>query len=226
MEKSLNGRIGVLGGTFDPVHLGHLLLAEQAVDRLDLDHVVWIPAAIAPHPTIKQATHQKHRLEMVQLATAGNPRFLVDDRELRRGGQSYTVDTLLELHQEHPAATLLLLMGSDSLAGFPLWREPHRICQLAHVIVIVRGGQPAPDMKILERYLPTDFSPVAQENHESGSFSQLVSDHLMQMPEMEISSTDIRERARLGKSIRYMVPGAVEAYIQSNGLYGEKSQAG
>ena len=208
MEKSLNGRVSILGGTFDPVHFGHLLLAEQAAEQLHLDHIVWIPAATAPHQTLKHSTDQKHRLEMVKLAIAGNPRFSVDDRELRRGGQSYTVDTLEELQRDFTDAQWVLLMGGDSLSGFPMWRDPQRICALAHVIVIARGGHELPDLTVLARFLPNAIRS-----------QDLASSHLLITPQVEISSTDIRDRVRLGKSIRYLVPAAVEAYICANKLY-------
>lgn len=233
-ERPLSGRVGVLGGTFDPVHVGHLLLAEQARDQLQLDHLLWIPAAIAPHPQLKRSTSMDHRLEMVRLATAGNPHFSVDDRELRRGGSSYTVETLGELHRAFPEVQWILLMGADSLDGFPKWRDPNRICQLAKVVVVVRGGMPPPDMGILERYLPkspgtnqgnvgsTDHSPDVLDSPDS------LDEHVLSMPECEISSSDIRNRVASGRSIRYMVPAAVEAYIQSHGLYrsGESDRPG
>lgn len=222
-EKSLSGRVGILGGTFDPVHLGHLLLAEQAAEQLRLQHVLWIPAAIAPHQKIKHSTDQKQRLEMVQLATAGNPRFTVDDRELRRGGQSYTVDTLQELQRDFPEVEWILLMGGDSLRGLPMWRDPHRICALAQVVVVTRGGQAPPDMQILANYLPASTdSEAAFQKDTHAELQGIIDNHLLPMPQLEISSTDIRDRVKLGKSIRYMVPAAVEAFIVANGLYREQ----
>jgi len=218
-QQPLLGPVGILGGTFDPVHLGHLLLAEQAREQLRLNHILWIPAATAPHPQIKQSTQMNHRLEMVRLATAGNPHFSVDDREIVRGGSSYTVDTLTELHQEFPMAEWVLLMGADSLSGFPLWRDPHRICQLSRVVVLARGGHPPPDLRILAEYLPDAQVENHQNTQSPLSLKDTIAEHWIGMPQCEVSSTDIRRRVAASLSIRYMVPAAVEAYIQTHGLY-------
>lgn len=201
-------RIGIWGGTFDPVHFGHLLVAEQARERLQLDHVRWIPAAVAPHVELKMATDAKHRLAMVQLATSGNSGFVCDDRELNRGGKSYTIETLQELRSQFPKTELILLIGADSLRELSKWREPSQICLAAQVVVVARGGQPAPDLRVLNSFLP-----------EPKSAEQLRQDHLLPMPQIELSSTDIRNRVALGHSIRYMVPAAVEAYIIEHGLF-------
>lgn len=200
--------IGIWGGTFDPVHFGHLLIAERSREQLNLSHVRWIPAAVAPHVELKSATDSKHRLAMLQLAIAGNAGFVCDDRELNRGGKSYTIDTLQEMKREFPKAELVLLMGADSLREFANWREPGRICQAARVVVVARGGQPAPDLRLLNAFLP-----------QSKPVEQLQRDHLLQMPQIELSSTEIRNRVSLRKTIRYMVPAAVEAYIIEQGLF-------
>lgn len=207
-EQKKGDWVGILGGTFDPVHLGHLLLAEEARDRLELQKVVWIPAATAPHVELKEATPPSHRLEMVRLATAGNAGFEVDDRELRRGGHSYSVDTLRELHAESPSTQWVFLMGADSLAAFHQWREPQRLCELARVVVVARGGGEPPDLEHLARFLPNQVSAA-----------QLWAEHYLAVPQLEISSTDLRRRVAEGRTIRYSVPGAVEAYIAANGLY-------
>ena len=207
-ESSLQGTVGILGGSFDPVHLGHLLLAEHAREQFGLSKVCWIPAATAPYPQPKQSTRQDHRLEMVRLATSGNSGFIVDDRELGRGGKSYTVETLEQLHKEFPAVNWVLFMGADSLNTFRLWKQPQRICQLAHVVAVKRGGQPPPDLDSLAEFLP---NPPASPDWQAR--------HSMIMPQIEISSTDIRARVERGQSIRYMVPPAVEAYINAHGVY-------
>lgn len=207
-QSDLQGTVGILGGSFDPVHLGHLLLAEHAREQFGLSKVCWIPASAAPYQQLKQSTRQDHRLEMVRLATSGNDGFVVDDRELVRGGSSYTVETLEELHKEFPLVNWVLLMGADSLRTFRSWRQPQRICQLARVIAVSRGGQPPPDIECIAEFLP---------NPPSGPSWK--SEHSMTMPQIEISSTDIRSRIERGRSIRYMVPPAVEAYINAHGLY-------
>ncbi len=207
-ENSDIRRVGIWGGTFDPVHIGHLLIAQQALEQLNLQRILWIPAATAPHVQLKNAVDSNHRLQMVQLATAGNPGFIVDQRELRRGGNSYTVETLAELHAESPSIEWILLIGADSLSNLSQWREPTRICQMAQLVVVARGGQPPPDLGLLNQFLP-----------ETKSLLQLAMDHQLKIPQIEISSTDIRQRVLQGRSIRYMVPAAVEAYIRAHGLY-------
>ncbi len=205
-ETANRQRIGILGGTFDPIHVGHLLLAEIALDALELSQVHFVVAATAPHKQTQQTTDAKQRLEMVRLAIGGNAQFVADERELLRGGTSYTVDTLTQLKQEYPTAELVFLMGQDSLAELHTWRQPERICELAFVAVLARGGRPQPDMQLLKRYLPADKQ------------TQLAS-HLVPMPELEISSSDIRGRIASGKSVRYQLHPAVEAYIAAQGLY-------
>lgn len=206
-RKQITGkRIGIFGGSFDPIHIGHLLIAEYAREQLQLSEVRFIPAAISPLKQDKQPIDSKHRVEMVRLAIGGNVHFKLDERELKRVGPSYTVDTLAELKSETPDAELVFIMGADSLADLQAWREPERICQLAYLAIALRGGRPAPDLEHLRRYLPQDQVASAAE-------------HIIHLPQLEISSTDIRQRVRDRKSIRYQVPAAVEAYIDAAKLY-------
>lgn len=205
-DSPVRQRIGILGGTFDPIHVGHLLLAELAREHLRLDEVRFIPAATAPHKLDKKSTDGKQRLELVRLAIGGNPHFKADDRELRRSGVSFTVDTLAELREELPAADLFFLMGGDSLAELHTWREPERICQLAFVAVLARGGHADVDLQQLKRYLPS-------EQHAD------LDSHLVPMRQLEISSSDIRQRIADGKSVRYQLHPAVAAAISAQGLY-------
>ncbi len=205
-DPSVRQRIGIFGGTFDPIHVGHLLLAELARERLRLDEVRFIPAATAPHKLEQKSSDGKQRLELVRLAIGGNPYFTADDRELRRSGVSFTVDTLTELRAELPEAELFFLMGGDSLAELHTWREPERICQLAFVAVLARGGHDNPDLQQLKRFL----SP---EQHAD------LASHLIPMPQLEISSSDIRQRVAAGRSVRYQLHPAVAAAIAASGLY-------
>ena len=205
-DSPIRQRIGILGGTFDPIHIGHLLLAEMAREALQLDEVRFIPAAIAPHKLDIKSSEGKQRLELVRLAIGGNRFFTADDRELRRSGISYTVDTLTELRAELPNAELVFLMGGDSLAELHTWREPARICELAFVAVLARGGLPSPDLQQLKVYLP------------SAQHAELAS-HLIPMPQMEISSSEIRARIAEGRSVRYHLHPAVAAAIDAQGLY-------
>lgn len=204
-EKS-SQRIGLFGGTFDPIHIGHLLIAEAAREHLGLDQVRFLPAAQSPLKSDQPTADAKQRLEMVRLAIGGHPHFEVDDRELKRGGTSYTVSTLQEFRSELPEAEFVFLMGADSLADFDRWRSPHEICELAFVAVLARGGQAAPDMEILKKHLPT-----AQQHR--------LSDHLVPVAQVEISSSDLRARVQQSRSVRYQLHPTTAAYIDANQLY-------
>jgi nicotinate-nucleotide adenylyltransferase len=176
---TLGQRIGLFGGTFDPIHQGHLLAAEQCRERLRLDELRFVLAATSPFKLAYGSADSKHRWEMLQLAIGGNPFFQADDRELRRGGTSYTVDTLRDIRAEFPQAQIVLLMGADSLVDFAKWREPAEICRLAYVVVVARGGHSQPDLQLLLPFLPAE--QVVQ-----------LADHLLAMPQCDISATQIR----------------------------------
>src|SRR5438034_640722 len=193
-------RLGLFGGSFDPVHYGHLLLAECCRETLRLDEVWLIPAATPPHNQIQQRAAAKHRLQMIELALAGHEQIFASSLEIDRGGVSYTVDTLAAIRQSHPTATLFLLMGADSLRDLPTWREPARICELAIPAVVRRGGSTEPDFSVL--------APLV-----SAERLTMVRSAQVQMPLIELSSTDLRERATAGNSLRFRTPRAVEKYI-------------
>jgi nicotinate-nucleotide adenylyltransferase len=190
-------RLGIYGGAFDPPHLGHLVAASDACDVLGLDRLLWVPSAV--HPLKPVRTPPALRLEMVRAAIAGDPRFAADDLELRRAGASYTVDTLRELRAREPGAELFFLTGADNLADLPRWREPDEIARLATLAVVSRAGDT----------LPADPAypavPVA-------------------VTRLDVSSTEVRRRVAAGKSIRYLVPDAVRAVIEREGLYGGHSR--
>lgn len=205
-KRSARRRLGLVGGTFDPIHLGHLLAAEQCREQLELEEVRFVLAATSPFKLHERAADSKHRWEMLQIAISGNPFFQADDRELKRGGTSYTVDTLREFRAEAPDAEIVFLMGADSLVDFAKWRAPEEICRLAFVVVVPRGGHMAPDLSLLAPFLPDEQR------------SQLTR-HLVHMPQCEISSTNLRLAAAAGRSLRYQVPAAVAAYIEQHGLY-------
>jgi len=191
-------RIGVLGGTFDPIHVAHLLLAEQAREQLVLDKVLLIPAGDPWRKASRDVSPAALRLEMVRRATAENPLFEVDDREVRRDGATYTVDTLRELRAElDEDDDLFLILGEDALADLPNWKEPEALPEYATIVVAPREGVELPET------LP--FDPAAIER--------------IDMPYLDVSSTDLRQRARLGRSLRYLVPDAVLAFIAEQGLY-------
>ena len=199
-------RVGIYGGSFDPVHYGHLLLAETCRENCNLDEVWLVPAAVPPHKQDRELTLARQRVEMLELAIAGNSRLRVSTMEIDRGGVSYTVDTLRTIAAEHPDAELFLLMGGDSLRDLLTWREPAEICMLAWPIVIRRSGAPEPDINVLSGLVP----PARLEAIRSLQ---------VQMPIIELSASDLRQRAALGRSLRYRTPRAVEQYIESHGLY-------
>ncbi|HQU44730.1 MAG: nicotinate (nicotinamide) nucleotide adenylyltransferase [Planctomycetia bacterium 21-64-5] len=199
-------RLGLFGGTFDPVHLGHLLLAEYCREQCRLDAVWFVPAAEPPHKQRPDLTPARQRIEMLQLAIGGHEAFLVCTREVERGGVSYTVDTLGELAAEQPSRPLFFLLGGDSLADLPRWREPAKICELAMPVVVARPGSPPPDYTSLS-------SLVSAERLEQ------IRAHQVDMPQIGLSSREIRRRVAAGLSIRYQTPRAVEKYIETASLY-------
>jgi nicotinate-nucleotide adenylyltransferase len=195
-------RIGVLGGTFNPPHLGHLLCAQEAYVQLELDTVTLMPARIPPHKPVEEEPGVEHRLELCRLAARDDPRFEVSELEVNRPGPSYTVDTLSELHSKAPDNDLFLIVGGDIAAGFADWREPERVLSLATLAVAKRRGTARADVAAALRELP------------GGERTRF-----FRMPRIGISSTLVRERVRAGLPIRYLVPGPVEGYIADRGLY-------
>ena len=189
-------RIGVFGGTFDPPHVGHLLLAADACDALSLDRLIFVPAGAQPFKVETPAVATpENRLEMVSLAAGNDPRYAVEDTEIRREGLSYTVDTLEEIARNNPRAELFLLIGEDTLSGFSGWKQPQRIRELATLAVMQRTG-----------------SSDSTEPRAKGVLA-------MSTRRVDVSSTEIRKRLADGKSIRGFVPDPVERYIASRGLY-------
>ena len=195
-------RIGVFGGTFDPIHMGHLIAAEDARAALELDKVLFIPAGQPWFKSYRQITEAHHRLEMVKLAVESNPPFDVTDIEIRRGGPSYTVDTLAELHEWHADAEFIVILGVDALREIDRWHQPRTLFELASVVGMARPG--------------ASLDPSALNAAIPGASSRM---RLLDSALIEISGTDIRGRVAAGQSIRYRVPAAVERYISENGLY-------
>jgi nicotinate-nucleotide adenylyltransferase len=197
-------RIGIYGGTFDPIHYGHLVLAEQCREQCQLDEVWFVPAAQPPHKLDATISPAKARYEMIEFAIAGHPHFKLSRIELERTGPSFTVTTLEQLRAEDASRELFLLIGADSLHDLPQWREPRRIQELATVVAVNRGDRPLPDRSQLEQHLGQ---------------AQAVRIRFVQMPGFDLSARDIRQRSTAGQSIRYLVPRPVEAYIVHNHLY-------
>ncbi len=198
-------RIGVFGGSFDPVHYGHLILAEAAREAAGLDRILMMPTATSPLKPDGPQAGDRQRLEMLGLAIGGNPSLEVCDIELQREGISYTIDTLLQLQQDHPADQLFLLIGSDSLQQFQRWKDPARICELAIPLVAARHGSPA-DLNLL--------APLVD-----ASRMQDIQKYAFEFPRIEISSSGLRQRIAAGQSIRYRLPRSVESYIENAKLY-------
>ena len=195
-------RIGVLGGTFDPIHLGHLIIAEEARDRLDLEEVCFVPARDPWMKAGQPLTSGHDRLSMTRLAVEDNPFFRVSTVELERPGPSYTVDTLRELQEDYgPEAQLFFILGSDAFARFDEWKDPEGILGLATLVVVDRPGATA------------SAEAIDQQVGNSGMVERVRGVHL------EISAKDIRRRVAEGASIRYLVPEPVERYIYARGLY-------
>jgi nicotinate-nucleotide adenylyltransferase len=199
-------RIGIFGGTFDPVHQGHLILAEQAREQAHLDRVWFLPAPRPPQKQAQSITRYEQRVEMLQLALAGNPTFAIDEIEKDRAGPSYTVDTLAQLKEKHPGEEFLLLIGSDSLADLEHWYQPRRLLELAPLVVMARPGTPVVSADELRQRvgLPADAQVRLQ---------------VIETPFITIASRDLRQRVASGRSVRYFLPRAVEVYIAEKGLY-------
>ncbi|MBS0207639.1 MAG: nicotinate-nucleotide adenylyltransferase [Planctomycetes bacterium] len=198
-------RLGIYGGSFDPVHYGHLLLAESCREALGLEQLWFVPAAVSPHKTHCAATPAEARYEMLQLALSGHASFRASRLEIDRGGVSYTVDTLREVRAAQADVELYVLAGADTWRDLPTWREPQEICRLASLVAVGRPGSDGIAANTLAAALSLSASEVRLLN--------------VTMPQIELSSTDLRERVAAGRSICYRTPRAVEQYIATHGLY-------
>lgn len=212
--------LGILGGTFDPIHFGHLRLAVEMAEALHLDQVRLIPAGAPPHRARPRATAAQ-RLEMVRRAIAGHPLLAADDREVRKDGPSYTVDTLAALRAERPpGAPLILLLGADALLGLTGWHEWRRLFDLAHLAVAHRPGFPA---AAWEDALPDELRRqlAKRRTDQPGDLAGQAAGciYLHAITQLDISASRIRERALRGQSLRYLLPDPVIDYLQENRLY-------
>ena len=199
-------RIGIFGGSFDPIHNGHLLLAELCCESMELDRVLFLIANVSPFKTENVPGKNKDRTQMVNLAIGGNPKFEIDTREIDRGGISYTIDSVRSIAAESPDSNLYLLMGADALADIVKWREPEELFRMVTPCVISRGGFGDPNWDVLKPYVdPIRLIEIIMTK--------------VHAPQIEISSYDLRNRIRLGKSVRYQIPPAVEMFIREHRLY-------
>lgn len=207
------GSLGIMGGTFDPIHLGHLAAAEEAREVLGLERILFVPAGIPPHKTDQPVTAAPHRLAMVELAIAGNAAFEVSRIDVDRPGPSFTVDTVELIAAEERvagrASALTFILSVETLLELPGWHEPERLLDRCRLAVVPRAGYPAPDRAWLSEHFP-------------GREDRVVS---LGGARLEISSSAIRERVVVGRSIRYLVPAAVASYITEHGLYARGSDA-
>lgn len=202
--KAITRRIGILGGTFDPIHVGHLMTAEAVRDEFGLDKVIFVPAAVPPHKMDQQVTEARHRYLMTVLATNSNPHFDVSSIEMDRPGPSYTIDTIYELKRQYGENTdLFFITGADAIAEIPTWDRIEELLGLCQFIAAARPG-----------FLP-NVDNIREYFGELGSARI----HRLETPELEISSTNIRDRVERGFSIKYIVPSTVENYIYKEGLY-------
>jgi nicotinate-nucleotide adenylyltransferase len=211
-------RIGVLGGTFNPVHIAHLRIAEEVRESFDLERVVFVPTATPPHKPLAGDLPFEIRYEMVKLAIAGNPAFAISDIEGQRGGKSYSVDTIHGLRAEYPDDEFFFIVGSDSFLDIGTWRKYAVIFALCNIVVVERPGAVVASIcSSLPFDILHEFSYFDAEKrlaHKSG-YSVYYSKGIP----LEISSTAVRSLARLGRSIRFLVPDAVEHYIKEHRLY-------
>jgi nicotinate-nucleotide adenylyltransferase len=195
-------RVGILGGAFNPPHIGHLVCAQETLLQLELERVLWIPAGLPPHRELEADPGAEARLEMVELAIAGDERFASSRIELDRDGPSYTSDTLRELRRQAPDDELFLILGGDQAAALPSWHEPEEVLGLATVAVVERVSWSRNAIAI-----------------KVGRLKGAERVRYLDMPLIQVSSTAIRRRAAAGSPIRYFVPEQVERYIDANGLY-------
>ena len=202
-DKLLHERVGLFGGTFDPPHVGHLILASEAKSQLELTRVLWTVTPDPPHKQDQAITSLEHRLTMVKLAIQDEPSFEISDIELNRPGPHYTVDTIKLLAQENPNAEIVPIIGADSLNDLPTWNRPKEFLYAAHWVGVMRRPGEVTNLEALERDLPGIRSKV----------------HYVEAPLLEIASREIRERAATGKPFRYYLPESVYEYIERHHLY-------
>jgi len=203
-RPAVPGTLGMLGGTFDPIHLGHLAVADEAREALGLERILFVPAGRPPHKAGRPITPAPDRLAMVELAIADNPAFAVSSIELERPGPSYTVDTVAAV-RDGPGAPieLTVILSAELFGTLATWHEPEQLLRLARLAVVPRAGHPAPGRSLLAEHFPGLEDRVT----------------FLDGPHLGVSGTDIRARAAVGRSIRYLVPPAVAAYIGDHALY-------
>jgi len=216
-KEAREKKIGLFGGTFNPIHLGHLRGAEEIRETFGLQEVVFIPAAIPPHKVAEGVAEARHRLQMVRLATASNPGFSTTDIELARAGKSYSIDTIRYFRERHPDG-LFFILGGDAFEEIETWKEFQQLFSLCNFIVMTRPGfRKTPS----NSQLPKSLVPVFRYDEEIKGWMH-TSGHTLHFKEityLDISSTKVRELIERGVSVRYLIPAEVEAYVEQHGLY-------
>lgn len=206
MDTNRRSRIGILGGTFNPIHIGHLVLAQNAVETFDLSSVLFIPCAAPPHKTSEQLISGTHRLAMLEQAIGWNPFFEASDLELQRGGVSYAIDTVKALQEQFPQSELLFIIGMDMLLDLHKWKDIKKLLTLCRFVTFGRPGVDTDRLAGLDQTLEPPWPERLLKDVVAGRL-------------LDISSSDIRYRVAEGLSIRYLVPAEVEIYISEHGLY-------
>jgi nicotinate-nucleotide adenylyltransferase len=212
--------MGIFGGTFDPIHYGHLRTAFELLETLRLPEMRFMPAGNPPHREHTVASNLQ-RLEMVRAATAGQPGFSVDDREMHKSGPSYSVETLAELRHEFPRRPLCLIVGMDAFLGLPKWHQWRELLTLAHLVVAHRPGWRAPTMGPLGEMLVERGTGAVSDLHE-GVAGRI---YIHAVTQLEISSTEVRALIHAGRDPRYLMPDGVRRIIQESGCYARKEEA-
>ena len=202
MSSSQGAAVGVLGSAFNPPHLGHLALAQEALWQLGLDEVILVPTGEAPHKRIAEEPGREARMEMTRLAAAEDPRFSVSALEVEREGPSYTYETLEALAEERADTQLVFVMGADAAVGLESWRNPDRVVELATLAVARRAGVSEADVDAVLRSLGCEERAT-----------------MLEMPQFGVSSSAVRERAKRGRPLRYLVPDSVASFIEEKGIY-------
>jgi nicotinate-nucleotide adenylyltransferase len=196
-------KIGIMGGTFNPIHIGHMIAAQEVLYKMKLDSIIFMPTGNPPHKRQKDIISAEHRYEMVRLAIMGNRQFSISDLEIKREGRTYTYDTLNELHKIYYGNKLYFIIGFDTLKDLDSWRRIDDVCKMVSFIVVNRGNSTD---EIMEE------SKIKRERYSADI-------NIVDIPDIEISSTEIRRRVGNGENVRYLVHDEVEAYIKLKGLY-------
>ncbi|NKE69698.1 nicotinate-nucleotide adenylyltransferase [Candidatus Manganitrophus noduliformans] len=225
-------RIGLLGGTFNPIHNGHLYIAGAVREKLHLDRILFIPSGTPPHKEEEGIPPAKHRLEMTRLALLGHPEFELCEIEVKRPGKSYSVETLSELKRLHPHDRLFFIIGTDAFVDLPTWREPERLFTLSDFIVVTRPGHPfsqLPDLGPLQKLKRSNSSPLLElDRRKEGivtvPLTSETSIHFLSISPSPISASEIRKRLAAGRGTKNLLPEPVASYIIKNKLYGASSE--